>query len=472
MNPQQLQPIPQQPVQDTANTTRQQVAEQIKGATNVLVTVSANPSVDQLASAIGLTLVLNKLGKHATAVFSGNIPSTIEFLQPEKTLEKNTDSLRDFIIALDKAKADKLRYKVEDKFVKIFITPYRTNLDEKDLVFSQGDFNVDVVLALGVKKQQELDQTITAHGRILHDATVISINHLAGANLGVINWNDPSSSSLCEIIVNLCDLLITDQTATVLDKQISTAFLTGIVAETERFSNDKTSSQTMSTAGKLMKAGANQQLIATKLEEPKPIPQVATPVASQIPTPVGQPVRLTPTPQPEKKEEKESAVAPDKDGLLQIMHDELNGIESEEDGKIDKIHIDDQGTLSRLEQLEAAKAAENAAKTNTSTGPAVSNYHGPDKTLTELEDTVHQTPPAIRDVKSAVLPDEDSTSPSGDKPLEKHQLIMEDKGLPADKTAGSATPSAPPQVPPPMMPPHTLASNSSIEPTSSSDIAL
>src|SRR3990172_257304 len=283
MNPQQLQPIPQQPVQDAENTTRQQVAEQIKGATNVLVTVSANPSVDQLASAIGLTIVLNKLGKHATAVFSGKIPSTIEFLQPEKTLEKNTDSLRDFIIALDKAKADKLRYKVEDKFVKIFITPYRTNLDEKDLVFSQGDFNVDVVLTLGVKKQGELDQAITAHGRILHDATVISINHLAGANLGVINWNEPTSSSLCEIIVNLCDLLITDQKTEILDKQTATAFLTGIVAETERFSNDKTSSQTMSIAGKLMKAGANQQLIATKLEEPKPIPQVGTPVASQIP---------------------------------------------------------------------------------------------------------------------------------------------------------------------------------------------
>src|SRR3990167_1118714 len=201
MNPQQLQPIPQQPVQDTANTTRQQVAEQIKGATNVLVTVSANPSVDQLASAIGLTLVLNKLGKHATAVFSGNIPSTIEFLQPEKTLEKTTDSLQDFIIALDKSKADKLRYKVEDKFVKIFITPYHTSLSEKDLEFSQGDFNVDAVVALGVKQREELDQAITAHGRILHDATVIAITTQEQGSVGAINWMDNSASSLCEMLV-------------------------------------------------------------------------------------------------------------------------------------------------------------------------------------------------------------------------------------------------------------------------------
>jgi len=85
-----------------------------------------------------LTLLLNKFGKHATAVFSGEVPSTIEFLEPESTLEKTTDSLRDFIIALDKSKADKLRYKVEDEMVRIFITPYRTSITQNDLVFSQG----------------------------------------------------------------------------------------------------------------------------------------------------------------------------------------------------------------------------------------------------------------------------------------------------------------------------------------------
>src|SRR5665811_1136160 len=157
-------------------TSRQSIVDRIGQSTNVLVTVSNNPSVDQLAACIGLTLFLNKIGKHATAVYSGTTPSILEFLQPEKTIEKNTDSLRDFIIALDKSKADKLRYKVEDKVVKIFITPYKTSLSEKDLVFSEGDFNVYLIIALGVHDQGELDQAIAAHGRILHDATVISIN--------------------------------------------------------------------------------------------------------------------------------------------------------------------------------------------------------------------------------------------------------------------------------------------------------
>ncbi len=241
-----------------------QIVERLKSAQNVLVTVRSNPSIDQLAACIGLTLLLNKEGKHATAVFSGDVPSTIGFLEPEKTLEKNTDSLRDFIISLDKSKADKLRYKVEDDVVKIFITPYKTSITDQDLDFSQGDFNVDAVVALGVHDRGELDQAIVAHGRILHDATVISVNFEPGPELGSINWTDPGASSLCEMASDLASAVGKKS----IDQQIATAFLTGIVAETDRFRNEKSSPHTMTIAGTLMSAGASTQLVSSKLEEP------------------------------------------------------------------------------------------------------------------------------------------------------------------------------------------------------------
>ena len=256
---------------------KQKLIERIKQSQNILVTVSANPSVDQLAAAIGLTLALNKMDKHGTAVFSGQAPSTIEFLKPEETLEKNTDSLRDFIIALDKSKADKLRYKVEDQVVRIFITPYKTSLSEKDLNFSQGDFNVDVVIALGVTEQQDLDAAITAHGRILHDATVASVTNAAQGSLGTINWVDPQASSLSEMVSGLTDGL----DKKLLDNQIATALLTGIVAATDRFRNEKTTPKTMSASAALMASGANPQLIATQLETPPPAAEPAVPAQDQ-----------------------------------------------------------------------------------------------------------------------------------------------------------------------------------------------
>ncbi len=240
-----------------------QLVDKLKTANYVLVTVGHDPSIDQLAALIGTTLALNKAGKHAAAVFSGQVPSTLEFLKPEDTIEKTTDSLRDFIIALDKSKADKLRYKVEDDVVRIFITPYKTSITQDDLEYSQGDFNVDVVIALGVTRQDDLDEAILSHGRILHDATVATVNLSSEGDLGSIHWQDRDASSLSEMMTELAQLLGEN----IIDNQIATALLTGIVAETERFSNEKTSARVMSMSALLMGAGANQQLVASELAQ-------------------------------------------------------------------------------------------------------------------------------------------------------------------------------------------------------------
>lgn len=364
-------PAPQPPQQPTplANV-KQEVTQRLQQANNVLVTVSNNPSVDQLASAIALTLLLNKLDKHATAVFSGEVPNTIEFLQPEKTIEKTTDSLRDFIIALDKSKADKLRYKVEDKYVKIFITPYHTSLNEDDLEFSQGDFNVDVVIALGVHHKEELDNAITAHGRILHDAVVISVNNKQTADLGSINWYEPTASSLSEMLVSVVEPL--QGKKILLDGQIATSFLTGIVAETDRFSNDKTTPHTMNVSATLMKAGANQQLIASKLEEPEPIPELEKTSEEPAQAKSTQSGANVPLPTPVTSADGSLAIEhPLESGNTKTLadleealaQDNANAENQEDD--LDKIHIDDNGRLQRLAELrEQQERAAREAATN------------------------------------------------------------------------------------------------------------
>jgi hypothetical protein len=326
---------------------QQQIIERIKSTENVLVTVSNNPSVDQLAACIGLTLLLNKAGKHGTAVFSGEVPSTIEFLEPEETIQKNTDSLQDFIISLDKSKADRLRYKVEDDVVKIFITPYRTSIDEEDLEFSSGDFNVDVVIALGVAEQKDLDQAITAHGRILHDATVISVNNKADSTIGAINWSDSQASSLSEMVAVLTKELAPDQ----LDSQMATALLTGIVSETDRFRDENTTPKTMNISADLMSAGANQQLIVTKLEVDLDDEDVIGPEFDQ-----------------RTMDEIAQETQTEDDGSLYIPHDEdLPPLENNQKPKEEEpeqvneseIHIDDEGTVKKARELiEQEKAKE------------------------------------------------------------------------------------------------------------------
>ena len=325
---------------------KQQIVEKIKSSTNILVIVGKHPTVDDLASAIGLTALLNKLGKHTTAIFSGMLPPTISFLDPTKVFESTVDSLRDFIIALDKEKADHLRYKIEGDSVKIFITPYRTTISDKDLEFSQGDYNVELVLALGVSGKDNLDFALASHKQVLNDAPVMTF--CAGeqtSDLGSISWRDENASSLSEMIMSVSESLKTDKP--LLDKQISTSLLTGIVSATERFSNKRTTSKVMTMAAQLMAAGADQQLISARLREDHEVnpkttkitedvkPELTIPkgdVSDKIETPVTSAQinsKNTAAPEeapevPEKVEEATPATPPLPVGTLVVDHDTLD----------------------------------------------------------------------------------------------------------------------------------------------------
>ena len=309
---------------------KQQIAEKIKESSNILVTVSNNPSVDELSAALGLTLLLNKMDKHATAVFSGAVPPAITFLDPAKTFEDTTNSLRDFIIALDKEKADHLRYKLEGDLVKIYITPYRTTISGEDLEFSQGDYNVELVIALGVENQDHLDAALDGHGKILHDATVVTLT--AGeqtSNLGSIDWHDSNASSLSEMLTTLHDTMKLDKP--LLDQSIATAFLTGIVSATERFSNPRTSSRVMTIAAQLMAAGADQQLIASKLEEAQveeaEESQPTANLSGETVLTEGSSTKLPkekPSEAPKKKNNGELTINHEKEGTLEEVAEEVN----------------------------------------------------------------------------------------------------------------------------------------------------
>lgn len=236
------------------------IVDKIKSSENILVALSRDPSVDEMAAAIGLTLFLDSLQKHTTAIYSGVTPDALQFLQPEGTFETNTDSLQDFIIALNKEKADHLRYKLDGDFVKVYITPYKSNITEEDLEFSHGDYNVNLVLALGVPSAADLDSALAEHGRIMHDATTVDITIDAPGKFAEIEWSDPGASSVSEMVTKLIFAMQGEDV--VLDKETATALLTGIVAATGRFSNDRTNSDTMQLASKLMSMGADQQLIS------------------------------------------------------------------------------------------------------------------------------------------------------------------------------------------------------------------
>lgn len=237
------------------------VASKIGESHNILVALSSDPSIDELAAAIGLSLFLDRIGKRVTAIYSGNTPNVLKFLKPEETFEQSADILQDFVIALNKEKADHLRYKLDGDYVKIFITPYRSRITADDLEFSYGDFNVDLVIALDVANGVDLDDALREHGRIMHDAVVVNVTTGKPGKLGEIEWSDKTASSVSEMIAELLYGINKEG----LQKEEATAFLSGIVASTNRFATASTTSRTMKLSARLIDSGANQQLISKNI---------------------------------------------------------------------------------------------------------------------------------------------------------------------------------------------------------------
>lgn len=393
---------------------KQLVAQRLKDANNILVTVGRNPGVDDLSAALALTLILDKLGKTPTAVFSGKIPPAIEFLEPGKTFDTNVDGLRDFIIALDKEKADRLRYKVEDDVVRVFITPYKTTITEKDLTFSQGDFNVDLVVAFGVEKREDLDAAITAHGRILHDAAVITINQFqGGSSLGEIDWNDTEASSLCEMLMSLTEALQSG----VIDQPIATAILTGLVSSTDRFRNEKTSPKVMTMAAQLMAAGANQQLIAEKLEE-------ATTVTTG---------KLNDESQDGGAPEQPEAPKKSNDGEMKVEHGEGPSVESEPrdaaERKADEV--------ADKESAEAVQEAQEELKEITDTQlPVVTAEPEPAKAASWRDRPAPE--PSIGGTLNATTEEAEEANRSAEDDTKNHVILSHDEPVLGEQNSGAS----------------------------------
>lgn len=256
------------------------VAEKIQHATNILIALSKDPNVDEISAAIALAFVLDQQKKHVTAIYSGQTPNALEFLRPEETFQKDISSLQDFIIALNKSKADHLIYQVEGDYVKILITPYKGQIKKEDLEYSYSDYNVDLVIVFNVNSGSEIDSALSEYGRIMHDAMAINITSSVPGRFADLEWSDPSKSSVCEMVYDLLGELEIDNTP----QEVATALLTGILSATERFSNNRTKPTTMAVASKLMEAGADQQLISSNiLKAETPAVAAENPFTAQSP---------------------------------------------------------------------------------------------------------------------------------------------------------------------------------------------
>lgn len=269
---------------DRELTPKQQTSEAIRQADNILIITGQHPTADQVSAVMGLGMVLRKFGKKASTVISDDVPQGVKFL-PMNTIDRKLGGQRDFIMRVDLARAevDKLKYTLEDGKLNVHVTPFSGTFTPQDISYDYGPFQYDIVIVIGVAAYNRIDRVYSQNAEVLTDVPLINIDfHRSNEQYGAVNLVDGNAASLGEILVALSESLQTG----LIDAEIATVFLTGIMAATDRFTANHTTSKALTVAAQMMAAGADQQKVVKGLyksqpKEQKPAQQQKQPAASQ-----------------------------------------------------------------------------------------------------------------------------------------------------------------------------------------------
>lgn len=248
-------------------TPKQQATQTIKEAKSILLIAHEELDGDGVGSLLALNSIFTKMGKETLTISSGATPTIFSFLTDIDSIKKDLDGIKDFMIFLseENAKVARLSYKLEDNRLKIVISPKSGNFSPSDVNFAYGDFHYDLIIILDTDNLERLGNVYRENTEMFYKTDTLNIDHHVGNSyFGKINWVDESASSVCEILVSLIEALESEQ-GKLMDGNIATALLLGIMTDTNIFQNPATTSKSLTVAAQLIAAGADRDLISKKV---------------------------------------------------------------------------------------------------------------------------------------------------------------------------------------------------------------
>ncbi|MEI7818656.1 MAG: DHH family phosphoesterase, partial [bacterium] len=226
-------------MQSNELTPKQQAVELLKQAESVLLVTGRQPSVDQIMAVFAMQEVLLKLGKKCHSVVTDEMPQAAKVVNLSK-ISKTIDGVRDFIISLDlkAVEVEKLKYEIEDQRLNITITPHAGNFTADDARYEYGNFQFDLVVVLGVHSISKMDVLLEQNPTLFDGLHLINYDfHRVNDQYGSVNFIDTAATSVSEMFASTIESLGSG----LLDVEIATALLTGIMSATNRFRTAATS---------------------------------------------------------------------------------------------------------------------------------------------------------------------------------------------------------------------------------------
>ena len=248
-----------------ARTVPEQIQQLIDSHRHILIVLPKTGGGDAIGSSIALALWLEKLQKQVEIASDEFVlPRNYRFLKRANTIVPQLSQAQKFILSVDVREhgLESLTYDVKDEILRIFVTP-KTGVLTRDLVrTSQSDFVYDLIITVGTTDLKSLGKIYSKNTELFFKTPVINLDHHAqNEHFGQINAVTITATTVSEVVFALLQTL----DAALIDKDIATALLTGIIAQTRSFKNDATKPEAMMCASTLIGLGANRDAIVQAL---------------------------------------------------------------------------------------------------------------------------------------------------------------------------------------------------------------
>lgn len=260
----------------------EQIINQINKAKNILIVFGSNPNGDAIASSLALFLFLKKINKKVSVASSltkkldkEKSPDSLSFLPSYNLIEHNLKNLRKFIVSLNikNAKISQIKYNLEGEKLNFIIAPEEGWFSPEDVSSASGGFEYDLIFCINTPDLESLGQLYDNNIEFFYKTIIINIDNQANnEEYGQINYLDINASSSAEIIFQL----ITHYNSELLDEDIATCLLTGIIIKTKNYKNPNLTPITLLTSSKLISAGAQRDKIINNLYRSRSLSSLKT----------------------------------------------------------------------------------------------------------------------------------------------------------------------------------------------------
>lgn len=240
----------------------QQIKELIEKSKKILLVTRENPSEDSLSSLLAFGFFLEKMGKEIDMVTSGPLLPTLSFLPKSSTVKNDLQASRNFIISLDTSQVavSQLSYDFDKdgNRLNIYVTPKNGVFKPEYIETQSSSFGYDVIVILDCLSLENLGALYEKNAALFYETPIINIDyHSSNEQYGEINLVDNKAVCCAEVLYNLFENL----NKSLLDENIATSLLVGLVAATKSFQSSTITPQTFNIAAKLVALKADQQKI-------------------------------------------------------------------------------------------------------------------------------------------------------------------------------------------------------------------